>query len=185
MPAKQRACATCGADISDRPGRARWCRPCAAERKRVQSRADYKWNQDVRERGRMMRRPPPNMTRLKQQFPDNATAEAWLARFLWPNGPTCPRCGSGNVHDRPDRRAMPYYCGACQRYFSVKSCTVMRGSNLPYRTWAMAFVLVWHDYTTVAMHHALGIQQSTAWHLKERIKRMQQRAASRERPAIE
>ena len=77
---------------------------------------------------------------------------------------------------------MPYRCRPCNQYFSVKSHTFMRSSNLSYRMWAMAIVLVKHDYTSIVIGKALGTSPSTAWHIKDRIRRQHQRTAQ-DRPA--
>ena len=34
---------------------------------------------------------------LLEMFPDDATAEAWFVQSRWPEGVTCPHCGSSNV----------------------------------------------------------------------------------------
>ena len=37
---------------------------------------------------------------------------------------------------------MPFWCGACREYFSVKSHSVMHRSKLPLRIWGMAIYLM-------------------------------------------
>ena len=43
-------------------------------------------------------------------FPDNATAEAWFIEQRWPDGVTCPRCGSDNVQTTTAHKTMPFRC---------------------------------------------------------------------------
>ena len=37
------------------------------------------------------------LVELIRKFPDDATAEAWIAEIRWPDGPECPHCGHNNV----------------------------------------------------------------------------------------
>ena len=74
-----------------------------------------------------------------RRFDDEDVAEAWLATQRWPDGVRCPRCDSDNVAIASKRRPMPYRCRLCRIQFSVKSHSPMRGSKLPFSTWAKAF----------------------------------------------
>lgn len=73
-------------------------------------------------------------------FPDDATAEAWIAKIRWPDGPECPRCGCRNVQHPTAHKTMPYRCRrkGCRRFFSVRVGTVMQDSKLGYQEWAIA-----------------------------------------------
>ena len=71
-------------------------------------------------------------------FGDEAATEQMFIKVRWPNGMCCPRCGSVEVRERPKRRPMPFRCRDCRRDFSVKTGTVMQGSNLPLGKWALA-----------------------------------------------
>ena len=37
------------------------------------------------------------LVELIRKFPDDKTAEAWIAGIRWPDGPRCPHCGSDRV----------------------------------------------------------------------------------------
>ena len=63
--------------------------------------------------------------------------------------------------------------GIARKDFSVKTGTLMQGSNLGFRVWAIAIYI----YTTgikgtssMKLHRDLGITQKTAWHLAHRIR---------------
>ena len=69
------------------------------------------------------------------------SAEAMFVEARWPNG-ACPDCGSLDVQARPTRKPQPYRCRDCRNDFSVKTGTVMQGSNLPLSKWALAAYLM-------------------------------------------
>ncbi len=60
---------------------------------------------------------------LVRRFPDEASVIKCFESILWAKERTCPKCGSND-------NGMPYRCRRCQRYFSVKTGTVLQYSNL-------------------------------------------------------
>jgi len=118
-------------------------------------------------------RPQPNPSLSARRFPDDATAEAWFIERRWPEGVTCPHCGSCNVQTGAKHKTMPYRCRACRKRFSVKTGTVMQSSKLGYQTWALAGYLMTtglKGQASMKLHRDLGITQKTAWHLAHRIR---------------
>ena len=81
---------------------------------------------------------------LLKIFPDDATAEAWFVEARWPEGVTCPHCGSANVKTGANHHSMPFRCRqkGCAKRFSTKTGTVMECSNLGFQIWAIAIFLV-------------------------------------------
>ena len=113
------------------------------------------------------------LTDLIRMFPDDATAEAFFADERWPSGMGCPRCGSLSVQTGAKHKTMPYRCRDCRKRFSVKTGTVMEGSNLGYQTWALAAYLLTTSLKGVSsmkLHRDLGITQKSAWHLAHRLR---------------
>ncbi|MDE0372433.1 MAG: IS1595 family transposase [Rhodospirillales bacterium] len=110
---------------------------------------------------------------LTRMFPDDATAERWFVKTLWPKGPVCPHCGSLNIQERPTRKPQPYRCRDCRRDFSVKTGSLMHGSKLGCRTWAFAIYLLTtgiKGVSSMKLHRDLGVTQKTAWFLAHRIR---------------
>ena len=110
---------------------------------------------------------------LTRMFPDDAAAEAWFVKTLWPKGPVCPHCGSLNIQERPTRKSQPYRCRDCRKDFSVKTGSLMHGSKLGYRTWAFAIYLLTtgiKGVSSMKLHRDLGVTQKTAWFLAHRIR---------------
>ena len=77
----------------------------------------------------------------------------------WPNGVACPTCGSLNVQERPTRKPQPFRCRDCRKDFSVKTDTVMQGSNIPLHKWALAVFLLntsLKGVSSMKLHRDLG-----------------------------
>ena len=75
-------------------------------------------------------------------FPDDRAAEEWFVQQRWPSGVGCPKCGSVNVQERATRKPQPYRCRDCRKDFSAKTGTIMQGSPLSFRTWALALYIL-------------------------------------------
>ena len=77
-----------------------------------------------------------------KQFSDEREVESMFVRNRWPNGVACPKCGSVNIQERTTRKPQAYRCRDCRKDFSVKTGTVMQGSNIPLSKWALAAYLM-------------------------------------------
>ncbi len=107
-------------------------------------------------------------------FSDEEAVEAMFVSARWPDGVRCPECDSENIQERPTRKPQPFRCRTCRKDFSVKTGTVMQGSNLPLGTWALASYLLTTNLKSVSsmkLHRDLGIGQKAAWHLAHRIRK--------------
>ena len=114
-----------------------------------------------------------SLIEITRKFPDDATAEAWFVETRWPDGVACPSCESENVLTVKTRKPQPYRCRACRKHFSVKTGTLMQGSKLGYRTWALATYLLTTGIkgtSSLKLRRDLGVTQKTAWHLAHRIR---------------
>ena len=107
-----------------------------------------------------------------EAFPDEDAARDWFENIVWPGGERhCPECGSRDIAASKGR--MPYRCRDCNKYFSVKTATVMAKSHIPLRKWLMAMYL---DVTSLKgvssmkLHRDLGVTQKTAWFIQQRIR---------------
>ena len=112
------------------------------------------------------------LSELMDLFPDEDSAERWFASIFWPGGVRCPACASGNIQTRPTGKPQPYRCRRCRKDFSAKTGTLMQGSKLGYRTWAVAIYLLTtsrRGVSSMQLHRDLGIRQASAWHLAHRI----------------
>lgn len=109
---------------------------------------------------------------LFQQFPDDDTAEQWFIASRWANGIRCPHCDSDNVQEKTTHKT-PHRCRDCRKRFSVKTGTLMHGSNIGYQKWAIAIYLMSTNLkgiSSMKLHRELGITQKSAWYMTHRIR---------------
>ncbi len=108
-------------------------------------------------------------------FADPVNCREYLVARRWPDGVTCPRCGSGNVlfmekynrwhcrekHDAPQ--------------FTLKTGTLMEDSPIGLDKWLMAMWLIVNAKNGISsyeIHRSIGVTQKTAWFLDHRIRLM-------------
>ena len=112
---------------------------------------------------------------VADKFRDEEAAEAWIREIRWPSGPFCPQCGSVNVQESSRHRTMTHRCRDCPgaQFFSLRKGTVMEGSKLPYRVWAVALYLFTTNLkgiSSMKLHRELGISQKSAWFMLHRLR---------------
>ena len=59
---------------------------------------------------------------------------------------------------------MPYWCGDCRSYFSVRTGTPLQRSKVPLRKWAIAIYLEitsLKSVSSIKLHRDLGVTQKT------------------------
>ena len=110
---------------------------------------------------------------LFEKFSSELSARSWFESVLWSEGRYCGHCGGTKTKEVPNEMPMPYWCGECRSYFSVKAGTPMQSSKIPLRKWAVAMYMMTTSLKGVSsmkMHRELGITQSCAWHMIHRIR---------------
>ena len=116
-----------------------------------------------------------SLIEIMDMFPDDVTAEKWFINRRWPNGIVCPECGSVNVNPNAKHKTMPFRCREkeCGKRFSAKTGTVMEGSKLGFRVWALAIYQLTTNLKSVSsmkLHRDLKINQRSAWFLAHRLR---------------
>ena len=109
-----------------------------------------------------------------QAFSDEQIVEQHCIDTRWPDGPICPRCKSINIKERANRSPRSFRCNSCRSDFSVKTGTVMEGSNIKLGTWLLAMYLMstsLKGVSSMKLHRDLGVTQKTAWFLEHRIRK--------------
>ena len=109
-------------------------------------------------------------------FPTDEAAGEWLEAERWPNGPSCPHCGTFNVQAGIKHKQMTHRCRECpkRRMFTVRTGTVMQDSKLGYQKWAIGIYLFSTSLKSVSsmrLHRDLGITQESAWFMAQRLRR--------------
>jgi transposase-like protein len=97
-------------------------------------------------------------------------------RHLWPDGPVCPHCGSGErIYRITGRSARPGLrkCGACRKQFTVRVGTLFEGSHIPLWKWLIAIYMMCsypQGVTASQVQRSLDISYKSAWSLCQRIR---------------
>ena len=115
-----------------------------------------------------------SLCELFERFPDERAATQWLEAERWPDSERfCPHCGCMDaVQDVPDCRPMPYRCGECKKFFSLRTGTVMERSPIPLHKWLVASFLMLRGkgVSSVQLARDLGITQKSAWFMAHRLR---------------
>ena len=93
----------------------------------------------------------------------------------WPDGPCCLHCGTGNVQCGIKHKSMAHRCRECPKkpMFSIRIGTIMQGTRLKYREWAIGLYLYstrLKGISSMNLHRELGITQKSAWFLLHRLR---------------
>jgi len=111
-------------------------------------------------------------------FADETKAREWLEARVWPEGPTCPHCGSadqdkikalqGKAH-----RAGLYQCAECREQFTVTVKTVFERSKIPLTKWLAALFLMTASKKGISahqVHRMLGVSYKSTWFMMHRLR---------------
>jgi transposase-like protein len=109
---------------------------------------------------------------LFDMFPDEASARTHLEDRLWPRGPVCPQCNSG---ERITARAKGGFkrCNACKFDFTVRTGTIFGRSHVPLHKWLYAIYLLVtarKGISSIQLAKEIGITQKSAWFVLHRLR---------------
>src|ERR1700736_4649021 len=97
-------------------------------------------------------------------FPDEESAPQYLEGRLWPEGPRCFVCRSG---DRITARKAGFYrCNACKEDFTIRTGTTFERSHIPLHKWLYAMYLLVtarKGISSMQLAKEIGITQKSAW----------------------
>ena len=103
--------------------------------------------------------------------PDNC--REYLIARRWPEGITCPRCGSEKVTAQPKYNRWQCASHHERRQFTLKTGTIFEDSPIGLDKWLAAMWLIVNCKNGVSsyeIHRALGVTQKTAWFMDHRIR---------------
>ena len=110
---------------------------------------------------------------LLKTFSTEHKAVKWLEETRWKGRPVCPKCNSiENIKVRKAHKHA-YFCDPCRYKFTVKSNTIMHGSNMPVQKWAIAIYYILtarKGISSLQLSKELGITQKSAWFMLQRIR---------------
>lgn len=108
------------------------------------------------------------------QFTNEQAAIEHLEASRWPDGVSCPHCGSVNVHRMGGQTQAGYFqCNDCRDKFTARTGTVMERSHIPVHKWLLAIHLLSASKKGMSahqLHRMLGITYKSAWFLAHRIR---------------
>jgi transposase-like protein len=120
-----------------------------------------------------MEQEPKTLQAAVLYFADPTNCRNYLAARRWPNGVTCPTCGSSKVtfsekHNR-------WQCGShhAKRQFTSKTGTIFEDSPISLDTWLLAMWQVVNCKNGISSYEiarATGVTQKTAWFMDHRIR---------------
>ena len=116
-----------------------------------------------------------NVALTDPKFHDEDKAREWLEGARWPNGPSCPHCGSVRPARMGGKSGRPglFHCPNCRGQFTVRTGQVMERSHVPLTKWVLAYHLMASSKKGVSahqLHRTLGVAYNTAWFMAHRIR---------------
>jgi transposase-like protein len=108
-------------------------------------------------------------------FHDETKARQHLEAIRWPEGPTCPHCGSFNATrlEGKKHRAGLVQCNDCREQFTVTVGTVFERSKVPLHKWLLCNHLLCASKKGMSakqIERMLGVTYKTAWFMCHRIR---------------
>ena len=103
--------------------------------------------------------------------PDNC--REYLVAHRWPDGVTCPRCGSKNVLFQAKYNRWQCSVTHATRQFTSKTGTIFEDSPISLDKWLLAMWQVVNCKNGVSSYEiarACGVTQKTAWFMDHRIR---------------
>jgi transposase-like protein len=114
---------------------------------------------------------PESLQEAVLYFSDPEKAHKFATALRWPEGVTCPRCGSKEHSYISTRRI--WFCKGCKKQFTVKVGSIFEDSPLGMDKWMLAVWLIVSCKNGISSYEVarhLKITQKSAWHLMHRIR---------------
>ena len=110
-------------------------------------------------------------------FPDEDSARVYLEGRIWPSGPVCPSCASGEHVSAlgvcATRKPGYYRCLPCGFDFTIRTNTVMARSKVPLHKWLYSMYLLVtarKGISSLQLAKEIGVTQKTAWFILGRLR---------------
>jgi transposase-like protein len=116
---------------------------------------------------------PKTLAEAIRYFANPDNCREYLAARRWPNGVTCPACGSNAVYFDKGRNGWECKTRHPKRKFSLKTGTIFEDSPLGLDKWLPAVWMIGNMRNGVSSHElarSLGVTQKTAWFMLHRIR---------------
>ena len=106
-----------------------------------------------------------------KKYPDQETARLYLESRLWPDGPKCPACNSGDKITK--RKGGFYRCNYGCGDFTIRTGTIFERSHVPLHKWLYAMYLLVtarKGISSMQLAKEIGIRQGSAWFVLHRLR---------------
>jgi len=116
---------------------------------------------------------PQTLVEAIRYFSDPDVCLAFVVELRWPDGVTCPRCGSRDVRFLAKRRIWECKAKHPKKQFSVKVGTIFEDSALGLDKWLAAMWMIANAKNGISSYEiarGLGITQKSAWFVLHRIR---------------
>ncbi len=120
-----------------------------------------------------MAREPKTIQGAIRHFSDPAKCREYMVIRRWPNGVTCPRCGSDKVAFLEKYNRWQCSRPHKNRQFTAKTGTIFEDSPIGLDKWLTAMWLIVNCKNGISSYEIardLGVTQKTAWFLDHRIR---------------
>lgn len=116
---------------------------------------------------------PQTLVEGINHFSNPDRALQYMIQLRWPNGVTCPTCGSEHVKFLASRRVWKCKSLHARQQFSVKVGTIMEDSPIGLNKWLPAMWMMVNCKNGISSYEvgrALGVTQKTAWFMLHRLR---------------
>lgn len=116
---------------------------------------------------------PKTLVEAIRLYSNPNVAQAYMVSKRWPDGVTCPQCGSKEVYYLANQRRWKCKNKHPKQQFTVKTGTVMEESPLSLDKWLIATWMIVNAKNGISSYEiarGLGITQKSAWFLDHRIR---------------
>jgi transposase-like protein len=116
---------------------------------------------------------PKTLLDAVKHFASFDNCKDFMVARRWPNGVTCPTCGSESVYWDSSRNGWECKTRHEKRKFTLKTGTIFEDSPLGLDKWLPAVWMIANDKNGISSHElgrAIGVTQKTAWFMLQRIR---------------
>jgi len=116
---------------------------------------------------------PKTLVDAVRYFADPNNCREYLVSRRWPDGVTCPTCGSKAVYFDSSRNGWECKTRHPKRKFTLKTGTIFEDSPLGLDKWLPAVWMIANMKNGVSSHElakSVGVTQKTAWFMLQRIR---------------
>jgi hypothetical protein len=107
---------------------------------------------------------------FREAYGTEEQCRAVVAKLRWPKGFVCPLCGGAEGRWLSTRPKIQ--CRICRHQVSLTAGTIFHATKLPLTSWFLAMWLIAtakNGISSVELGRRLGIKQTNAWALKQKI----------------